>query len=70
MTTKNIITLKGTWESILDVLNKPDNTGNKLSEDESLSGSIAIMNSLLDEELCVFDGEAIYDTILIGIKMN
>jgi hypothetical protein len=70
MTDKNIITLKSTWKEILDVLNEVDKRGNRLADDESLSGNIAVMNALLDEDVCSFDGEPIYNTILIGIKMN
>lgn len=67
---KNIITFKTTWEEILEVLNEVDEHGNKLADDESLSGNIAVMNALLDEDTSSFDGEPIYSTILIGIKMN
>jgi hypothetical protein len=70
MTDKNIITLKSTWKEILDVLNEVDKRGNRLADDESLSGNIAVMNALLDEDVCSFDGEPIYNKILIGIKMN
>ena len=70
MTDKNIITLQSTWKEILDVLNEVDKHGNRLADDESLSGNIAVMNALLDEDVCSFDGEPIYNKILIGVKMN
>lgn len=70
MTDKNTITLKSTWKEILDVLNEVDEHGNRLADDESLSGNIAVMSALLDEDTSSFDGEPIYNKILIGIKMN
>ena len=71
MPIRNVHTLKTTWNEILAKLNRENNQGVTLIEHFGLTGSVAVMQALLDEDISSFDvEEVIYEKVLVGIILQ
>jgi hypothetical protein len=63
---KKTITLKSAFASIVDHL---QDCGH-MEDDDELTGMIATMDALLNNDKGSFDGLPIYDTILVGVLLK
>lgn len=71
MSIRTVHTLLNVFKEITDVLLKEDADGNSPAEDLDLSGSICVMQALLDEDVGSFDANEIFTrTVVYGVVMN
>ena len=71
MSIRTVHTLTSVWNEILEKLNREDDKGVTLIEHFELTGSVAVMQALLDEDLSSFDAEEFIEKRMVyGVVIN